>query len=131
MEEYMKRIIASGMFLFTLSVFVPTSSIAGDVSGKDIFKDSFYGGMVGALIGGAFLVFRDDRSDHLDMIAYGAATGVIMGAVLGLTKAGKALTEFEDGRFHVQFPTVGVQAKPYSLMTMKPEVDLNLFLYRF
>lgn len=127
----MKRIIATGMFLFTLSVFVPTSSIAGDVSGKDIFKDSFYGGMVGALIGGALLVFRDDQSDHLDMIAYGAATGVIVGTALGLTKAGKALTEFENGHFYVQFPTVGVQAKSHPLLTIKPEVSLNLFLYRF
>lgn len=127
----MKRIIAAGMFFFTLSVFIPTTSIAGEVSGKDIFKDSFYGGMVGALIGGALLVFRDDRSDHLDMIAYGAAAGVIVGAALGLTKAGKALTEFEDGHFYVQFPTVRVQEKSHSRMTMKSEVGLNLFLYRF
>lgn len=127
----MKRMISAVLFVFILSVFIPASSMAGEVSGKDILKDSFYGGLLGGLIGGALLVFRDDRSDHLDMIAYGAATGVIVGAVFGLTRAGKALSEFQDGQFYVQFPTIGVRADPNSLMGLNPKMDLNLFAYRF
>lgn len=72
----------------------------------DTFQSAFYGGLVGALVGSALLVFTKHPSDHLDYIAYGGAGGVLVGAAYGLAKASKSLAEYENGKVKFAIPTV-------------------------
>jgi hypothetical protein len=70
---------------------------------KQIFTDSFYGGLSGTLVGAAAMAFAKRPGDHLDYMAYGAATGVLVGTAYGL---GKAVVEMEHGRVTWSVPTV-------------------------
>lgn len=72
----------------------------------ETFQSALYGGLAGALVGSALLVFTKHPSDHLDYIAYGGAGGVIVGAAYGVAKASKALAEYEKGKVKFAIPTV-------------------------
>lgn len=70
---------------------------------KTIFTDSLYGGLTGSLVGAAVMAFAKKPGDHLDYMAYGAATGVLVGAAYGI---GKAMVELDNGRVKLSMPTV-------------------------
>lgn len=70
---------------------------------KQVFTDSFYGGLSGTLVGAAALAFAKRPGDHLDYMAYGAATGVLVGAAYGL---GRAMVEMEHSRVSLSIPTI-------------------------
>jgi len=83
-----------------------TSAFAADDTIKEVFTDAFYGAAIGGLVGGAFMVFTKKPLDHANYIAYGAASGVLVGTAYGLAKSARAFAEVENGRVKVAFPTV-------------------------
>jgi len=83
-----------------------SSTFAADDTIRESFTDAFYGAGIGALIGGALMVFTKHPSDHYNYIAYGAATGVIAGAAYGLAKSARALAEVENGRVKIAIPVI-------------------------
>lgn len=83
---------------------VPCS--ASDNAFKDIFENGLYGGLAGALVGGALLVFTEKPGDHLDYVAYGAAGGVLVGAAYGVAKTSRSLLTYENGNVKVAMPTI-------------------------
>jgi hypothetical protein len=107
-EESMKgikRIVTVGLAaLLITSWSVPC--FAGDSPFKEIFEDAFYGGLAGTLVGAAFMAFTNRPEDHLDYMAYGAASGVLVGATYGLVKSTRALAELENGRIKLAMPTI-------------------------
>lgn len=125
------RIVSSFVLAFFLFGSVVPVVQAGDVSTEDVFKDSFYGGLVGALIGGALLVFKDNRSEHYDMIGYGAAIGVIGGAVYGLTRAGKSLAQVEKGKVVFQFPVFYLKTSSSVPGKTDSILESNLITFNF
>jgi len=70
---------------------------------KEVFTDSVYGGLSGTLVGAAVMAFTKKSGDHLDYMAYGAATGIMVGAAYGI---GKAMVEMDSGRVKWSMPTV-------------------------
>ena len=52
------------------------------------------------------MVFKTKPFDHLNYIAYGAASGVLAGTAYGLAKSARAFAEVENGRVKVAFPTI-------------------------
>ena len=70
---------------------------------KNIFTDSLYGGLTGSLVGAAVMAFAKKPGEHLDYMAYGAATGVLVGAAYGI---GRAMAEVENGKVKFAMPTV-------------------------
>lgn len=52
------------------------------------------------------MVFKTKPLDHLDYIAYGAASGVLVGTAYGLAKSARAFAEVENGRVKIALPTV-------------------------
>jgi hypothetical protein len=72
----------------------------------ETFKSALYGGLAGALVGGALLAFTKHPADHLDYVAYGGAGGILVGAGYGLIKASKSLAEYENGKVKFAIPTV-------------------------
>lgn len=83
-----------------------TSVFAADDTLKEVFTDSFYGAAIGGLVGGALMVFKSKPLDHLNFIAYGAASGVLAGTAYGLVKSARAFAEVENGRVRIALPTV-------------------------
>jgi hypothetical protein len=95
----------------------------------ETFQSAFYGGLAGALVGGALLAFTKHPGDHLDYIGYGGAGGVLVGAAYGLVKATKSLAEYENGKVKFAVPTVmpGLQENP---TTGHTSVVFNAQLFR-
>lgn len=83
-----------------------SSALASDNTIREVFTDAFYGAAIGGLVGGAFMVFQDKPFDHLNYVAYGAASGVLVGTAYGLAKSARAFAEVENGKVKLAFPTI-------------------------
>lgn len=90
-----------------VSLLATTSSaFAADDTIREVFTDAFYGAAIGGLVGGAVMVFKSKPFDHLNYIAYGAASGVLVGTAYGLAKSARAFAEVENGRVKIALPMV-------------------------
>jgi hypothetical protein len=103
-----------------------SSAFAADDTIREVFTDAFYGAAIGGLVGGAIMVFQTKPFDHLNYIAYGAASGVLVGTAYGLAKSARAFAEVENGRVKVAFPTVTPElaVSPAGQMTVAWKADL-------
>lgn len=99
-----KKIITIIMVLLFVGSVIPSRTFAAGDPLEIAIKDSVYGGILGALIGGALMVFSDKISDHYMYIAYGAAGGVIAGAAIGMATSTKALAEIEHNKVTFNMP---------------------------
>jgi len=110
----MKKIVASLLLISVITIFLPAKvqAVESDNDMLTVLKSSFYGGLTGALIGTAFLAFRDKPSDHLKDIRVGAGVGVILGTAYGLAKTTGAFVEIQDGHVTVQAPTLQFDIDP-------------------
>ena len=102
---YLRRL---AVMLLAASLFSVWSSpaFAEENAFKEVFTDSLYGGLAGALVGGALLAFTNKPGDHLDYVYYGAAGGVLGGAAYGVIKSAKSLAEVENGSVKFAMPTI-------------------------
>jgi len=100
----LKKLIAV-MMLVSL-VTSASSAFAEDNVLKEVFTDAFYGAAVGGLVGAAIMVFQTKPLDHFNYVAYGAASGVLVGTAYGLTKSARAFAQVENGSVKIAFPTV-------------------------
>lgn len=103
MKQFRKLVAV--MTLVTL-LSSASSAFAADETIREIFTDAFYGAAIGGLVGGAFMVFKTKPLDHLNYIAYGAASGILVGTAYGLAKSARAFAEVENGRVKIALPTV-------------------------
>lgn len=99
------KILVTVLTMFSL-LLATSSAFAADDTIKEVFTDAFYGAAIGGLVGGALMVFTNKPLDHADRIAYGAASGVLVGTVYGLAKSARAFAEVENGRVKVAFPRI-------------------------
>ena len=103
--KQLRKLVAVMALVSLLST--ASSAFAGDDALREVFTDAFYGAGIGALVGGAILVLsRNDVHNHLNYIAYGAASGVLAGTAYGLAKSARAFAEVENGRVKFALPTV-------------------------
>ena len=121
------------IYLFIILFAVGTSSIsfAEDNAMKEVFRDGFYGGLVGALVGGALLAFKDDPGDHLNYIAYGAAGGVLAGTAYGIASVSRAFAEVEKGKVYVDIPLPETRISKIGIDQYEVTYSLNLLRYNF
>lgn len=102
--KQVKKLVA---VLTLVSLLSTASSVfAADDTIREVFTDAFYGAAIGGLVGGALMVFTNKPLDHFDRIAYGAASGVLVGTAVGLAKSARAFAEVENGRVRIALPTV-------------------------
>src|ERR1700675_9811 len=100
----MRNIMIALLLMSFMGWMSPEQAIGAENSVETIFKDGFYGGLAGALVGGAILAFTDEPGDHLNYIGYGAAIGVIAGTVFGIVQTTKSMVQLENGRITVGLP---------------------------
>ena len=101
MKSSVRKISLMLSFLLSICWTVPCQAAESAIKG--VFTDSVYGGLAGTLVGAAVLAFAKKPGDHLDYMAYGAATGVLVGAAYGI---GKAMVEMDNGRVKWSMPTL-------------------------
>ena len=101
---------------------------AADSTFKEIFEDAFYGGLTGAIVGGALLAFTHKPKDHLDYLYYGAAGGVLVGAGFGLVKSSRALAEYDNGRVRFAIPTITPDIQDTNSKGQTPVVIMAQFI---
>ena len=107
MRNYKRKVqaVLSAMVLFFWAV--PCSAL--ESAFKETLQDALYGGVAGTLVGAAVMAFTKRMGSHLDYMGYGAAGGVLVGAVVGLatpTPPSKSLAMVEKGKLHFTIPTV-------------------------
>ena len=123
--KQLKKLVAVMTLVSLLST--ASSAFAADDTIREVFTDAFYGAAIGGLVGGAIMVFQTKPFDHLNYVAYGAASGVLVGTAYGLAKSARAFAEVENGRVKMAFPTVvpELQVSPASgAMTVAWKADL-------
>jgi uncharacterized caspase-like protein len=102
--KQLRKLVAVMTLVSLLST--TSSAFAADDTVREVFTDAFYGAGIGALVGGAFIVFTKKPADHFMNFAYGAAAGVLVGTAYGLAKSARAFAEVENGRVKIALPTI-------------------------
>ncbi len=98
---------------------------------ETVFKDGFYGGLAGALVGGAVVLLRDKPGEHLDLIGRGAAIGAIVGVAFGLVTVSRSLAEIRDGRVIVGIPVPYAWIRPLSAVDSEVVWSANLLVLKY
>jgi hypothetical protein len=102
----MKRFKKIITVMTLVSLLSTTTSAFADDTIREVFTDAFYGAAIGGLVGAAIMVFQTKPFDHLNYVAYGAASGILVGTAYGLAKSARAFAEVENGRVKLALPTV-------------------------
>lgn len=98
-----------GALVLTLALALgmahPGVAAADDIALQKIMRNGAYGAIVGAMIGGAMLVFANHPKDHLNFISTGAAAGVLVGVGWGIydSSSSNPYVMIEDGKVHAAF----------------------------
>ena len=127
----MRTTILMILLMAFISGIFPEKAAAQDDGFKIVLRDVFYGALVGALVGGALLAFREDPKDDLDLIIRGAAIGVFAGVAFGLYQATQSVAELEGGIVTVGLPTplITVDSGPLNLNSIG--MGASLFTWRY
>lgn len=123
---------ALGLFLL-LTLLTSGLAYAQDSTVADIFKDGFYGGLAGALVGAATLLFDiEDAEDHLNYIAIGAGVGIVAGTAYGIysTIQTMHLAEIEHSQIAWHFPVPQITRVRSALIDQEPEIQYHVPLLR-
>jgi hypothetical protein len=104
MKQFKSAAVVVLLVALLAGAAAPAAAAEGAIS--TVFNDAWYGGLTGALVGTAVLVFSSDPGDHLMYIGYGAAGGVLVGTAIGLVDTTRSFAEVRDGRLAFAAPTV-------------------------
>lgn len=126
----LKRILVC-LIVICLGTTISAVSYAEENAMREVFRDGFYGGLAGALVGGAFLAFKDEPGDHLNYIAYGAAGGVLAGTLYGMASVSRAFAEVENGKVYVNLPLPQTGISRIGIDRYEVNYSLSLLRYNF
>ena len=103
----MKKMIAVLMILATLSLsMAPEPAWAQGDAMPVVFRDTLYGALTGAFLGGLFLLTSNNKSDHWDYVAYGGLIGAVGGLAYGVYNTPRSMVEIDKGKITVGLPTI-------------------------
>jgi hypothetical protein len=103
----MKKIRQTIIMLMIASFFVSASTAtAADNTFREVFEDAFYGGAIGALLGGVFIIITKKPAEHLENLGYGAAVGILAGVTYGFARSARSLASLDNGRVVIALPSV-------------------------
>ncbi len=101
----MRKWPVCALLLALVLALVPAQKAqAEDIALEKVMRNALYGGAIGALVGGAILVFSETPSDNLDFIIKGGAIGVLGGVVYGVYDSQSAYVSLENGQIHTAMP---------------------------
>jgi len=108
------------MIAFTL--VAPPPAAAEEDTLPIVLRDTVYGSLTGAFLGGLLMLTTSNKSDHWENIAYGGFIGAVAGVAYGVYDTSRSLVEIDQDKITVGLPTLqadagtpGKSAKPTSL----------------
>jgi hypothetical protein len=105
MKNYKRMLMMLFAAIFSITWAAPCFAV--ESAFKELFQDSFYGGLTGSLIGAAVMAFAKRPGNHLEYMGYGAAGGVLAGAAIGAFRIAKSLAEMdEQGKVRFAIPAI-------------------------
>ena len=107
------RRIACCVALATV-LLTATSALAQD-NGSTVFRDTVYGVLTGAVIGGALTLATDNPEDHLAWIGVGAAVGAVAGVSYGVYETTSLAELDHDGELRLAMPSLQFRNRGRSL----------------
>jgi hypothetical protein len=107
----MKRMkqVGTGLLLLLLVITLlapPSTAYAQDDTMPIVFRDTMYGAVTGAFLGGLLLLTTNNKSDHWDYVAYGGLIGAVGGVTYGIYDTSRPLVEIEKDKVTVGLPTI-------------------------
>lgn len=102
----MKRLSRLVSIVLLAALISAPCAHAGESQLREVFQDAFYGGAIGTLVGAALMAFTKKPADHLEYMAYGAASGVLAGTAYGVAKTSRSLASIENGKVRIAVPTI-------------------------
>lgn len=120
---------------FFLFAVVPAGARAQDEPMQHTLRSTLYGGVIGGLLGTAFLFLSDNQSDNLSYIPTGIGVGMLVGAAYGVATSGYFYTsaiEVKDGYTEFHLPKVD-RVRLYDENTQETETisKVDILKYRF
>lgn len=103
----MKRAVVVLLMVVFLSSLLPLPKAraqSGDM--EFLLRDTFYGSLIGAFIGGLVLLTAENESDHLDYLVFGGLAGAVGGLGYGIYSMNQPLVEIERNRVVVGIPSI-------------------------
>ncbi len=94
------------LLMVTTCIQVPKPAHAQDDAMPVVFRDTLYGSLTGAFIGGLLLLTTENKSDHLEYIVYGGLAGAVGGLAYGVYDTSQALVEIDRGQITVGVPSI-------------------------
>lgn len=125
-----KRIIVF-LMIMVFFISIKEAQAADDKTLENIFKNAYYGALIGGLLGTAILVFSDRPADHFDYIAYGMAGGIIAGTFYGMAYSQRSLSDIDHGRIKFDFPRLELKYNPQLDPSERNRPVLSLPLVKF
>jgi len=99
------------VLVFAVSVVPADAQSAEDLG--DVLRSGLFGGLIGTMIGGAILLLISNAGDNLEVLGYGAGSGIILGTVYGLTQVHQNyFVELDQGTLSWNLPSVKIQNGP-------------------
>jgi hypothetical protein len=127
----MRKMVGVFLVVCLVAWLYPGRTAAAENTFETVFKDGFYGGLAGALVGGAVLVFSEHPKDHYIYIGYGAAIGVILGVTFGVVSATRSLAEIDDHKLVFHLPMPRTEILPLDLTRREVITSMDLLTVRF
>jgi hypothetical protein len=88
----------------------------------DVLKSGFFGGLIGTMIGGGILLLIDNPDDHLEVLGYGAGSGIIVGTIYGIVQIPRnSFAEFDQGELTFNVPAVEIRRRVGYVRSFFPE----------
>jgi hypothetical protein len=109
--------------LVTATILFYSTVSRAQTSGRIILEDAVYGGLIGTLVGAAFLAFSNEPGDNLDYLAKGAAVGVIAGLLFGVYET-TAFATIDDGKWRFAMPTIKTRVIGNTKKKIQGSIDI-------
>jgi hypothetical protein len=92
--------------MLVVTLIPPLPASAQEDTMPIVLRDTVYGSLTGAFLGGLLLLTTSNKSDHWDYIAYGGFVGALAGITYGVYDTSRSLVEIEKDRITVGLPTL-------------------------
>ncbi len=131
MTSLKKLVVLSLLASFAL---LPARRAAADETMNLLLKDTAYGGIIGALVGSAFVLLADKPGDHLDYIPRGAGVGLLAGAAYGIATSDliQSAAEISGDRVAFHVPSLKITERYDRNANGKELIEsIDLLSYRY
>ncbi|NOY52538.1 MAG: hypothetical protein GXP58_02835 [Deltaproteobacteria bacterium] len=126
------RMIALFVALMLVVTLLPLRPAAAEEDTMPIvLRDTVYGSLTGAFLGGLLLLTTNNKSGHWENVAYGGFVGALAGIAYGVYDTSRSLVEIDKDRITVGLPTLQTDAGRSGKAERPTNLHADLVRWRF